>query len=160
MSWPVLVVLAAQEHLLGAECQARRACGLLPHMVSGFMCSLGMLPTHTIKISRGFLAAALPTPPVRVGLDSLGIRGMEELWSLVSLGMEGLVPLDSLVTEELVSLDNQCLEDLVPQGSLVMEELVPLGSLVMEELVSLVNQGQEQLPPCVWVSLAQSPAPR
>ena len=149
MSWPVLVVLAAQEHLLGAECQARRACGLLPHMVSGFMCSLGMLPTHTIKISRGFLAAALPTPPVRVGLDSLGIRGMEELWSLVSLGMEGLVPLDSLVTEELGSL--------VSQG---MEGLVPLGSLVMEELVSLDNQGQKQLLPFVWVSLGQPPAPR
>ena len=81
------MILAAQEHLLEAECQARKVRGLLSYRVSGFTCSLGMLPTNPKRISQGFLAAALPTTLVRVGLDSLGIRGMEELQSLVSLAM-------------------------------------------------------------------------
>ena len=69
-----------------------------------------MLTTPTTRISRGFLAAVLQTPPARVGLESLGIRGMEELGSLVSQGMGDLVSLGSLGMEELVSLDNQGME--------------------------------------------------
>ena len=68
--------------------------------------------------------------------------------------------LDNQVLEDLVSQGSLAMEGLVPLDSLVVEELVFLGNPVMEELVPLVNQGQEPLPPCVWVSLAQSPAPR
>ena len=85
MSSPV--VLAAQEHLQEAECQARKVRGLLWKMASGFTCIHEMLPTNPRRISQGFLAAALPAILVRLGLGILDIRGMEELQSLVSLAM-------------------------------------------------------------------------
>ena len=81
------VVLAAQEHLQEAECQARKVRGLLWKMASGFMCLNEMLPTNPRKISRGFLAAALPAILVRLGLGILDIRGMELLQSLANLAM-------------------------------------------------------------------------